>query len=692
MPDRSQRLPALVLRLLASAAVSALIVALLLRLLPQQADEKTASVLQVLGQLLWPWLGVYLICQVAQTAFRAVRYGVLLRAAGEQDVPAFRHILLVTMARNMFVDLLPARAGELIYVGLLNRGYRMSLQGCLSSLAVSFVFDLLGLGVVFMLLLGGQVAVGDWSPLLAAAGAAFIALPLAALYLLYTAPHAVMTGLRARCGGLRWRIVARLLDFGDRIADAMQATRRARVFGRVLGLTLGVRFGKYAGLYAVFVAVTALNFPEMSTATPWKVLTAQLTAEAAASLPLPTLMSFGTYEAGGAMAWSMLGFSASTAVVVVLASHVCSQTVDYTLGGLGLLLFTLFGGRRRAAADLATPVRRGARPLAFAAALTALAAAGSFALWQARGVMKMGAVKPPPSGHDVTPTGAGPERLAGLDGFVVWSSNRGGNHDLWRMDLPSGSLRQLTRDPHVDTFPRIAPDGRRVVFARSRETWVSQRNPVPWDAWLLDLDTGRETRVAEFANAPSWVDDDTIAFQRNATQVVTRVLSTGLETVRYEAGRGEVAAGTRFENPSLARADGVLATALRGPLRATALVEPDHRVRIVGGGCQLTWRADGRELVMTDLGGSMKNAFARVDPATRQRTRLVDAAPPFSHEYFPRLTADGRVLVFGASTGGHEHDTADYEIFLWRVGEPASNAVRLTHHTGNDNWPDVFLK
>jgi hypothetical protein len=49
------------------------------------------------------------------------------------------------------------------------------------------------------------------------------------------------------------------------------------------------------------------------------------------------------------------------------------------------------------------------------------------------------------------------------------------------------------------------------------------------------------------------------------------------------------------------------------------------------------------------------------------------------------------VLIYGASTGGHEHDTADYEIFLWPISSPMSSTVRLSYHTGNDNWPDVFL-
>lgn len=88
----------------------------------------------------------------------------------------------------------------------------------------------------------------------------------------------------------------------------------------------------------------------------------------------------------------------------------------------------------------------------------------------------------------------------------------------------------------------------------------------------------------------------------------------------------------------------------------------------------------------------MTNAVYRVDSGTLRRTLLLDAPAPFSHEYFPALTADGRFLVYAASAGGHEHDTEDFEVFLWRVGDPPEQVSRLTWHTGNDSWPDIFLR
>ena len=47
--------------------------------------------------------------------------------------------------------------------------------------------------------------------------------------------------------------------------------------------------------------------------------------------------------------------------------------------------------------------------------------------------------------------------------------------------------------------------------------------------------------------------------------------------------------------------------------------------------------------------------------------------------------------MWGASAGGHEHDRADYEVFVWRIGEPWGTATRVTYSPANDQWPDLFV-
>ena len=106
----------------------------------------------------------------------------------------------------------------------------------------------------------------------------------------------------------------------------------------------------------------------------------------------------------------------------------------------------------------------------------------------------------------------------------------------------------------------------------------------------------------------------------------------------------------------------------------------------------MAWARDRRSVFFVGHGGRQQNALYRLVPGGRAELWL-DLPGDFSHEYFPRQSADGRFLVFAASAGGreHEHDAGDYELFLWRIGDPGEKAVRLTYHTGNDSWPDLYL-
>jgi hypothetical protein len=71
--------------------------------------------------------------------------------------------------------------------------------------------------------------------------------------------------------------------------------------------------------------------------------------------------------------------------------------------------------------------------------------------------------------------------------------------------------------------------------------------------------------------------------------------------------------------------------------------------------------------------------------------RLMDYPGRRSHEYFPEVSADGKWMVWGITQRGHDHDIADYEIYLWQVGTPPESGVRLTYHSANDRWPDIFI-
>jgi Tol biopolymer transport system component len=92
-------------------------------------------------------------------------------------------------------------------------------------------------------------------------------------------------------------------------------------------------------------------------------------------------------------------------------------------------------------------------------------------------------------------------------------------------------------------------------------------------------------------------------------------------------------------------------------------------------------------------GKTSDHKIVLIDPLSLAVSDLINLKGEFGHEYWPKDSNDGQYLVFGSSRGGgeHEHDTADYEIFLWKFGSDNTNAIRLTFHTGNDNWPDVHI-
>ena len=673
-------------KLLLSIAISIGLLGILIRFTLSSAEPALwSSLVSILLSFSLSSVLLYLAISLIKAGLQSFRFRLLIRAS-DSAVPSLLHIYLVTVARNMFVDMLPARVGELSYIAMLNRGCRVRAESCVSSLAISFVFDLIALGILLLALLVVQITGGHLQGWMIGAMGMLALLIVFLLVLLYPAVALLNRVIGAR-GWFRRGVLSRGRDLLIKIQQALEATRAAGITGQLTLLSVCVRVTKYVALYVLFIGVASVHYPEMTVSIA-RVLPALVSAEVGASLPVPAFMGFGTYEAGGMLALTVLGASASVSLMVMLAVHVISQIIDYGLGGVGFILFLFMTGTTAAVsgAGLRGNWKRWA-PLFILIVLAAL-----FMLYEVRAVKKRGTLRPPDQGLAVIPADTDmDQRLREIDGFIVWSSNRSGNHDIYLKSFPDGKMRQLTSHPHSEYFPRISPDGNRIVFARSHEPWVSQRNVFGWDVWLLDIDTGSERLVARNGNVPTWSEDgNSVYFQRNANQVVEHDLNSGTERVLYQSGVSvQVAPKTELQTPDV-DASGRLAVTFRGTMRATAVVDPGGAVRQTGNGCQLTWGHDGSYLYKIDHGGRKENALYRIDAATHAIELWFDAPGDYSHEYFPKVANTGDVLVYGASSEGHEHDTADYEIFVWVIGE--AEPVRITHHTGNDCWPDVFMR
>jgi WD40-like Beta Propeller Repeat len=304
-----------------------------------------------------------------------------------------------------------------------------------------------------------------------------------------------------------------------------------------------------------------------------------------------------------------------------------------------------------------------------------------------------------------------PERQAAaalaprLDGLIAWASNRSGHHELYLLDLRARAVRRVTNHPAVSFFPRVSPDGRQLVFLRSQRAWVSGRDPTAWDVYVIRADGTDERRVATSGYHPTWTADGRGVIFHRGTRVYRYDLATQRESLVFDAatvlpgieddlGDVELAPdGRRLAFVLRGRFAGV--HGLHGEVSGAAVFDLETRGLTLltrEQACQTTWAPDGRHVMWMETGGSggTRVMIGGVDGTDRRV--FMDLPGAYSHEYFPKVSNDGRWLIWGAAAQGHEQDQADYEIFVWEIGTPWEHATRLTFHPGNDNWPDLWVR
>jgi hypothetical protein len=312
----------------------------------------------------------------------------------------------------------------------------------------------------------------------------------------------------------------------------------------------------------------------------------------------------------------------------------------------------------------------------------------------------------PPKGADETPEAdaAAAMREVGqkANGLIVWSSSRVANHDLFTMKTDGSDVTQITKGDEVDWFPRFSPDGSRILFCRSKKGWVSERdsnNSDKWDIYSIKPDGSDAQKVVTSASWGSWISDQEILFVRG-TKVFKTKLGSSDETQLMDSEGVKDLDGALLQQPELSSDGKFIAITLRGSKRETGLWNIAKKTWTQTGlGCQINWTPDHSAIYWvhpTGNGGSrvlrmpIENGTPPKD-FDEDKAELMDLPGRRSHEYFPQLSRDGKWMVWGITQRGHDHDTADYEIYLWELGSPPEKAVRLTYNSGNDRWPDIFI-
>lgn len=297
-----------------------------------------------------------------------------------------------------------------------------------------------------------------------------------------------------------------------------------------------------------------------------------------------------------------------------------------------------------------------------------------------------------------------------VQGKVVWSTSRvSGKHDIWIMNADGTDKQALTKSNNVDWFPRISPDGAKVLFVRSKMGWVAEADAEmndKWDLFTINIDGTDEKKVAEDACWGSWrPNGEEIVFARGA-KVVIKNLSSGEEKEIFDAGE-KLKKGAYSQQPMLSPNGKLLAVTVRGSDRQTGIYNLESgEWNTTGAGCQITWWPDNSAVLRMNEGhgnGGTEILKISVDESGKptdkirglgvpKEIRFMDLPGRRSHEYFPAVSQDGTWMVWCATDRGHEHDIYDYEVFVWNTNtDKKKDFVRLTFHDGNDRWPDIYV-
>jgi len=122
-------------------------------------------------------------------------------------------------------------------------------------------------------------------------------------------------------------------------------------------------------------------------------------------------------------------------------------------------------------------------------------------------------VSPPslPTGPSPGATGPSPVAREHLRGTLAYSSDSGGNDDLYLLRLPDGAPVRLTDGPEKEFDPALSPDGTRIAYRRNPRTGSDAA-----DIWVMNVDgTGKRnlTNAPERSNwAPAWTPGGRIAW------------------------------------------------------------------------------------------------------------------------------------------------------------------------------------
>ena len=641
------------------------------------------EVLQAIRNVDTRFLLAFILLSLAGSFFRALRYQLTLLPAGYS--PSLLLLFLITLVRNLFSDLLPARIGTAVYVYLANTRLGIPLQLAASSFALSFIFDVLALGpllIAVILLSQAQLPFSELSISLAA-----LTLFIVSSLILTSLPKFLRIAKRIAAAAplITFTTRKKLIGFAEQVSSELVLARHSGIYFPLFLLSIFVRTCKYGSLYFFLLGILAPLGITYEDANPLTSTIGILSAELAASLPISGIAGFGAYEGAWTATFSLLGFSPDVASLTAIAHHLFTQAYGYGLGALALLVLLLPLPNDE---DVSLHLFKGRLYYVFRQTMV-------FALTC---VLVFLCLQLPSQADEIQfnektlSDNQQADRLKALrqlPGDILFDSNRSGSFGLYILERQTGRTKTLIDSPQHEMYPTASPDGKHIVYARM----LSLARFAPASVWMVNRDGTDNKKIIAAGNFPSFsTDGQTVYYELNRKKVMAFNLASG-ETREIFPRKKKLFRGKAIVKPRISPDGTHVAFTADIPSRWHAWIAPLGKGKPVkiGAGCEPTWYPDGTSLSWVKRHGSKAGSgLMNFSQPKNHSTILIDDGPPLGHEYFPTIDKSGKFALYSACPHDqHDHNTATYQLHALSL-DATRTKTQLTFNSANNRWPSLL--
>ena len=321
---------------LLSFAVSAFLIWFLL------SQIETRDLVQTFSRIHYPALLAYMAIALAGTGLRAWRYRWLLHP----HHISWGNILLVTLIRNCFVDLFPARIGSLSYIYILNKRLNFSFEVATSTFVMAFIFDFITLSpflVISIFAVGFDSTPIPFSGLLLLSLLFFIIICLILWKIteifsyLSKAYRFLLNAFKVE--NKKWAKIS--VEKIQSIKDHLFKIKKRKIFWPILFLSFIIRLAKYSFIYFLLYSLLHSYGFTLRNLSFWKTILGSAGANLTSFLPIKGVAGFGTWESAWALTFKLMNFEPRLAILSGFGVHLITNLFEYSLGIIAILILVL---------------------------------------------------------------------------------------------------------------------------------------------------------------------------------------------------------------------------------------------------------------------------------------------------------------------------------------------------------------